>query len=101
MTYKSIELLCSDSTPLRKRWEDYRSVISAYLALKKAASLCRHPTNVGPEKAMCTEQVELAQSHLAMVRIDLNALQERHGSVIQRITDLEETLCLTRKRSVS
>ena len=46
---------------------------------------------------MCTEQVELARSHLAMVRTDLNALQERHGSVIQRIVGLEKTLHLTQK----
>ena len=62
--------------------------------LKKAASLCCHSTNVGKEKAMCTEQVELAQSHLVMVCIDHDALQEKHGSVVWRIADLEETHCL-------
>ena len=46
------------------------------------------------KKAICTKQVELAQSHLAMVDTDLDAMQERHESVIQRITNLEETLCL-------
>jgi len=42
--------------------------------------------------AMCIEQVELAQSCHAMVHTDLDALQERHEGVIQRIVNLEETL---------
>jgi len=40
----------------------------------------------------CIEQVEHAQPHLAMVRTNLDALQERHESVIQRIVNLEDTL---------
>jgi len=47
MIYKGIERLCRDSTSLRKRVKDYWSVVSAYWSLKKAASLCRHPTVVG------------------------------------------------------
>jgi len=42
--------------------------------------------------AMCIKQVELAEFHPAMVYTDLDTLQERHESVIQRIVDLEETL---------
>jgi len=49
------------------------------------------------KKAMLTKQVELAQSHLAMVHTNLDALQERHGSVIERIGKLEETLLLMRE----
>ena len=47
---------------------------------------------VGQQKTACAEEVELAQSHLATVRTELNALQERHRSIIQRISDLEEAL---------
>ena len=36
--------------------------------------MCYHSTNVEKEKAMCTELVELAQSHLAMVHADIDAL---------------------------
>jgi len=72
--------------------EDYGSAVPTYLSLKKAASLCRHPTVVVQQKIACTEEVELAQSHLAMVRIKLNALQERHRRIVKRIFDLEETI---------
>ena len=47
MIYKGIEQLCRDPTSLRKKVEDYKSAISAYLSLKKVTSLCRHPTIVG------------------------------------------------------
>jgi len=77
---------------LKKRVEDYGSAVFAYLSLKKTASLFHHPTVVGQEKTTCAEEIELAQSHLAMDRTDLDALQERHKSVVQRISDLEETL---------
>ena len=40
MIYKGIERLCGDSTPLKKKVEDYGSAVTAYLSLKKAASLC-------------------------------------------------------------
>jgi len=40
MTCKMIEQLCGDMTLSRKRVEDYESVISAYLSLNKASSLC-------------------------------------------------------------
>jgi len=72
--------------------EDYGSAISTYLSLKKAASQCRHPIVVGQEKTACAEEIELAQSHLAMVHTNLDALQERHRGIVQRISDLEETL---------
>jgi len=94
MIYKGIERLYADSTPLRKKVEDYGSVVSAYLSLKKATSLYCHLIDVGKERATCTKQVELKESHLAMVRADLDALQQRYGSIIQRIADLKETLCL-------
>jgi len=55
----------------------------------------------GREMAMCIEQVELALSHPAMVCADLDALQERHESVIQRIIEFEETLLRPEKRSLS
>ena len=92
MIYKGIEQLCGDLTPLWKRVEDYRSAVSAYLSLKKVAALYRHPIVVGQQKTACAQEVELDQSHLAMVLTKLDALQERHRSVTQRISDLEETL---------
>ena len=49
-------------------------MVSAYLYLKKVASSCHHPIVIGQEKAACTEQVELVQSHLTMVHIGLDAL---------------------------
>ena len=69
MIYKRIERLCEDPTPLKKKkMEDYGSAVSAFLSLKKAASSCRHPDDVAKEKALCTEQVDLARSHLATAR---------------------------------
>ena len=72
--------------------QDYRSAVSAYLSLKKATLQCHHPTVVQQQKTACAEEVELAQSHLATVRTELDALQERHKSVVQMIPNLEETL---------
>ena len=80
--YKGIERLCGDPTLLWKKVEDYGGTVLPYLSLKKAASLCYHPTVVGQQKVACTEQVEPAQSYHVMVRTDLDALQERHRSVI-------------------
>ena len=40
---------------------------------------------------MCNEQVDVAQSHLPIGRVDLDALQKRHESVDQRIAK-EKTL---------
>ena len=97
MIYKGIEWLCGDPTPLWKKLENYSCAISAYLSLKKAASLCCYSTIVGQPKAACTEQVELPQSHYSMVRTNLDSLQERHRSVIQKIADLEETIHLTQE----
>ena len=62
--------------------QDYRSAVSAYLSLKEAASLYYHPTVVGQEKTACAKEIELAQSHLAMARTVLDALQERHRSIV-------------------
>jgi len=62
--------------------EDYGSTVSAYLSLKKFASLCRHPIVVGQQRTVYAEEVELAQSYLATVRTKLDALQERHRSVV-------------------
>jgi len=47
MIYKGIVRLCGDQTPLWKKVEDYRSAVAAYMSLKKAASVCRHPTVIG------------------------------------------------------
>jgi len=80
------------SDPLRKKVEDYGSAVSTYLSLKKATSLCHHPIIIRQQKTTCAEEVELAQSHLSTVHTELDALQERHRSVIQRISNLEETL---------
>jgi len=49
---------------------------------------------------MCIEQVEFAWSAHAMVHIDLDALQQRHESVIERIVDLQETLLRAEKKEV-
>jgi len=70
------------SDPLRKRAEEYKSVVSTYFFLKKAAFLCHHPKDVQKEKALCTKQVEIIQSHLTMLRADLKALQEKYKSVV-------------------
>jgi len=43
------------SSPLRKGVGDYGSMGSACLSLKKVVSLCRHLTDVGQEKAMCSK----------------------------------------------
>ena len=56
MIYKGIQRLCGDPTPLGKKVEDYKSTVSAYLSLKKAASLCHHPTIVRQQKAACAEK---------------------------------------------
>jgi len=77
---------------LWKKVEDYRSAVSAYLSLKKDAFLCCHPTVIGQQKTACVEEVEHAQSHLAMVCTELDALQERHRRIVRRISNLEETL---------
>ena len=100
MIYKGINLLCSDPTPLRKRVDDYKTAVSAYLSLKKIAPLCHHLT-CGEQKTACTEQVELAQSQLTMAGTDLDVLQERHRSIIQRIIDWRRQFVLPGKKSVS
>ena len=97
MIYKGIERLCGDPTPLKKRVEDYGSAVSAFLSLKKAASSCRHPNDVAKEKALCTEQVDLARSRLATARADLSAVTGKLKGVVQRITDLEDALRLARE----
>lgn len=99
MIYKGIERLCGDPTPLKKKVEDYGSAMSAYLSLKKAASSCCHLDDVVKvkEKAMCTEQVDLARSRLATVRADLGAVTEKIKGVAQRIVDLEDTFHLARE----
>ena len=78
--------------------EDYRSVVSAFLSLKKAASQCRNPDDVVKEKVLCTEQVDLARSHIATVRVDLDASIEKLEGVEQKIVDLEEKLHLAREK---
>ena len=74
MIYKGIERLCGDPTPLKKRVEDYGSAVSAFLSLKKATSSCCHTDDVAKEKALCTEQVDLARTRLATARANLSAV---------------------------
>jgi len=50
MIYRRMERLCGDMTPLWKKLEDYGSAVSAYLSLKKAASLCHHLIVVRQQK---------------------------------------------------
>jgi len=77
MMYKGIERLYGDPTPRGKRWRH---------------SLCCHTKVVGQQKTAWAEEVELVQSHLAMVHTKVDALQERHRSIVLRSSDLEETL---------
>ena len=97
MIYKGIERLCGDPTPLKKRVEDYGSAVSAFLSLKKATSSCRHPDDVAKEKALCTEQVDLARARLATARANLSAVTGKLKGVAQRIIDLEDALRLARE----
>ena len=60
MIYRGIDRIYGDSNPLRKKVEDYGSVVFAYLSLRKAASLCRHPIVVAKQKIARAEEVELA-----------------------------------------
>ena len=78
ITYNGIERLYRDPNPLRNKVQDYGRTLSAFFSSKKVASVCHHPNHVEKQKAMCTRQVELAQSHLPMVCIDLAALTEKH-----------------------
>jgi len=93
MIHKGIERLCGDPIPLRKKDRGLWEYDICLLVFEESGSLCHHPTVVGQQKTACTEEVELAQSYLSMVRTKLDALHKRHRSVIQRIADLEETLC--------
>jgi len=97
MMYKGIERLCEDPTPLRKKVEDYRSVVSAFLSLKKVTSSCRHLDDAAKEKALCTKQVDLMPSLLATVRAILGASMEKVKGVEQKIVDLENALRLARE----
>jgi len=77
MIYKGIERLCEDPTPLKKKVEDYGSFVLAFLSLEKAASSCHHPDDVAKEKALCTEQINLACSRLATACTDLGVVIEK------------------------
>ena len=55
MKYKSIERLNGDSNPLKKLVDDYVISASAYLALRQAALILRHPDDLGKEKSTCIE----------------------------------------------
>jgi len=81
--YKWIERCYGDLNPLRKNVDDYRSVPSASLSLKKLASMCHHPNDVEKKKAMCAKQAELMWSHLAIVDLDeaLHITQEEERQV--------------------
>jgi len=97
MIYKGIKRICRDPTPLRKNVEDYRSAISAFSSLKKVASSCHYSDDVAKEKALCTEQINLVRSRLAMIRTDLGASMEKLKGVEQKIVDLQEALRLARE----
>lgn len=43
---------------------------------------------------MCSEQVKLEQSQLAMVHANLDALNEKHEGAAQKIVDLKEAFCV-------
>ena len=77
MTYTGIKPYYRDPNPLRKKVEDYRSIISASLSLKKAASMCCNPNDVQKEKAIHSKQVEFARSHLAIFCADLDVSTEK------------------------
>ena len=68
MMYKTIEHLIKDSNPLKKLVNDYVSSVSAYLALKQAALIHRHPNDLSKEKSVCIKQLNQAQSHLVAMR---------------------------------
>ena len=59
--YNRIEQLCGDPNPLRKKVADYRSIVSTFLLLKKAAFTCRHPNDVEKENALYAQEVNLAR----------------------------------------
>jgi len=87
MIYKGIKRLYGEPTSLKRKVEDYGSVVPASLSLKKVASSCRHPDDVAKEKALCTEQVDLERSRLATACADLGAMTEKLKGVAQRIVD--------------
>ena len=62
---------------LKKEGGGYGSIVSPFLSLKKVASMCRQPDDFEKDKALYAEQVNLARSHLAIARTDLNALTEK------------------------
>ena len=57
MMYKSIERLNGDSSPLKKLVDDYVSSVSAYLALRQATLILRHPEDLSKEMSVCMEQL--------------------------------------------
>ena len=61
MIYKGIEWLYGDPNSLRRKMEDYGSIVLAFLSLKKVASTCCQPNDVKKKKALCVEQVELTR----------------------------------------
>jgi len=63
LIYKGIEQLCEDLNPLRKKVKDYGSVVSAFLSLKKTASMCHHLDNVEKVKA-CALSRSILRDHI-------------------------------------
>jgi len=74
MMYKSIERLNGDQNPLKKLVDHYVSSVSAYLALRQAALMPRHPDDLSKEKSACTDQLNQAKSHLVTVQGELDAV---------------------------
>ena len=94
MMYKSIERLNGDPTPLKKLVDDYVSGVSAYLALRQAALMLRHPDDLSKEKSACTDQLNQIKSHLVAVQGELDVIQEKHKGVTQKVDELEKALRL-------
>jgi len=87
-----IERLCGDLNLLRKKVADYESIAYAFLSLKKPASMCGHPNDVGKEKAMC---VNKSNSHDPILPWLIQI--EKHKRATWKIDDLEKALRIARE----
>ena len=94
MMYKSIERLNGDSNPLKKLVDHYVSRVSAYLALRQAALILRHPDDLCKEKSTCIDQLNQEKSHIVAAQGVLDVIQEKHKSVTHRVAKLEKALHL-------
>jgi len=74
MIYEGIEWLCGRFDPFAEKGGGLLKCGICLLVFEESYFFVLHLTVVRKQKAVCTEQVELAQSHLAMVCIDLDPL---------------------------